>query len=153
MPCVLTVRRDDWERFSTSPEYAAGETLCTAVFLEPFCSYILALLPDADHFMDYKTSGIKVFAGLVITFLLICARQVSDQHTGTTISSLGKLFHSVIPRMDLPAMSVRCLRGRILPRPRNRSRAILYRCFFLLSMNTGHAKSHIMIGTSSSKQN
>ncbi|KAH7121049.1 hypothetical protein B0J11DRAFT_438037 [Dendryphion nanum] len=36
---------DDWERFSTSPEYAA------------------ALLPDADHFMDYKKSGIKVFAG------------------------------------------------------------------------------------------
>ncbi|KAF2013900.1 hypothetical protein BU24DRAFT_464626 [Aaosphaeria arxii CBS 175.79] len=36
---------DAWERFSTSPEYAA------------------ALLPDADHFMDYKTSGIKCFAG------------------------------------------------------------------------------------------
>ncbi|KAF1978719.1 hypothetical protein BU23DRAFT_577006 [Bimuria novae-zelandiae CBS 107.79] len=36
---------EDWERFSTSPEYAA------------------ALLPDADRFMDYKTSGIKVFAG------------------------------------------------------------------------------------------
>ncbi|KAL5391787.1 hypothetical protein DPSP01_001076 [Paraphaeosphaeria sporulosa] len=36
---------EDWERFSTSPEYAA------------------ALLPDADHFMDYKNSGIKVFAG------------------------------------------------------------------------------------------
>ncbi|KAF2119703.1 hypothetical protein BDV96DRAFT_642714 [Lophiotrema nucula] len=36
---------DDWEKFSSSPEYAK------------------ALMPDADHFMDYKTSGIKVFAG------------------------------------------------------------------------------------------
>ncbi|KAF2653503.1 hypothetical protein K491DRAFT_514932 [Lophiostoma macrostomum CBS 122681] len=36
---------DSWERFSTSPEYAA------------------ALMPDADHFMDYKQSGIKVMAG------------------------------------------------------------------------------------------
>ncbi|KAF2247647.1 hypothetical protein BU26DRAFT_351330 [Trematosphaeria pertusa] len=36
---------EDWEKFSSSPEYAA------------------ALMPDADHFMDYKTSGIKVFAG------------------------------------------------------------------------------------------
>lgn len=23
----------------------------------------LALMPDADHFMDYKASGIKVYAG------------------------------------------------------------------------------------------
>ncbi|KAF2737735.1 hypothetical protein EJ04DRAFT_430505, partial [Polyplosphaeria fusca] len=36
---------EDWERFSSSPEYKK------------------ALMPDADHFMDYKTSGIKVFAG------------------------------------------------------------------------------------------
>ncbi|KAF2677360.1 hypothetical protein K458DRAFT_447012 [Lentithecium fluviatile CBS 122367] len=36
---------NDWEKFSTSPEYAA------------------ALMPDAGHFMDYKKSGIKVFAG------------------------------------------------------------------------------------------
>jgi hypothetical protein len=36
---------ESWEKFSSSPEYAA------------------ALMPDADHFMDYKTSGIKVMAG------------------------------------------------------------------------------------------
>jgi hypothetical protein len=35
----------DWIIFASSPEYSA------------------ALLPDADHFMDYKTSGIKVMAG------------------------------------------------------------------------------------------
>jgi hypothetical protein len=118
-----------------------------------FCSYILALLPDADHFMDYKTSGIKVFAGSVITFLLICTGRVSDQHTGTTTSSLGKLFHSVIPRMDLSAMNLRRLRGRILLRPRNRIRAALYRYFFLLLTNTGHVISRTMVEFSSSKQN
>jgi hypothetical protein len=36
---------DDWIEFASSPEYAA------------------ALLPDADQFMDYKASGIKVMAG------------------------------------------------------------------------------------------
>lgn len=35
----------DWVEFASSPEYAA------------------ALMPDADHFMDYKNSGIKVMAG------------------------------------------------------------------------------------------
>jgi hypothetical protein len=28
-----------------------------------FLIMALALMPDADHFMDYKISGIKVFAG------------------------------------------------------------------------------------------
>jgi len=36
---------EDWIEFASSPEYAA------------------ALMPDADHFMDYKASGIKVMAG------------------------------------------------------------------------------------------
>jgi hypothetical protein len=36
---------DDWVEFASSPEYSA------------------TLLPDADHFRDYKTSGIKVMAG------------------------------------------------------------------------------------------
>jgi hypothetical protein len=36
---------DDWVEFASSPEYVA------------------ALMPDADHFMDYKKSGIKVMAG------------------------------------------------------------------------------------------
>ncbi|ORY06914.1 EthD domain-domain-containing protein [Clohesyomyces aquaticus] len=36
---------DDWEKFVTSPEYAA------------------ALMPDTEHFMDVKGEGIKVMAG------------------------------------------------------------------------------------------
>ena len=67
--------------------------------------------------MDYKTSGIKVFAGYDTNLLLMRAKEDSDKQTATTTSSLGKLFHSVMLRMDLPAMSVRYLRGRILLRP------------------------------------
>lgn len=36
---------DDWVEFAGSKEYMD------------------ALMPDADHFMDYKASGIKVMAG------------------------------------------------------------------------------------------
>lgn len=39
---------EDWVEFASSPEYRA------------------ALMPDADQFMDHKTSGIKVMAGLVL---------------------------------------------------------------------------------------
>ncbi|KAH7377327.1 hypothetical protein BKA66DRAFT_572128 [Pyrenochaeta sp. MPI-SDFR-AT-0127] len=43
---TIWVRRwEDWIEFASSAEYQA------------------ALMPDADHFMDYKTSGIKVMAG------------------------------------------------------------------------------------------
>jgi hypothetical protein len=52
---------ESWERFSSSPEYAAGSY--AGEIIEFPSDESTALMPDADHFMDYKNSGIKVMAG------------------------------------------------------------------------------------------
>jgi len=39
---------------------------CSQIWVKSWDSWMefaAALMPDADHFMDYKTSGIKVMAG------------------------------------------------------------------------------------------